>query len=426
MPVEFTQLTIAAGLVTALAVFCAVARPLRPWAFTAWVLAAFLVPMAAPTYFIAWGEFELKQTIVPIVQLIMFGMGATLTLTDFARVAVRPKPILIGVALQFMLMPLTAWLIVNVLQFDPEVAAGMILLGACSGGMASNVIAYLARGDVALSVTMTCCSTLASPLLTPLAMKLLAGKLVPVPFLGMMASIVSLILVPVFAGLFAHYLRHGRSTWQRSPIMLVAISIGCAALAATLWSSAIEIQPLETLRPSVAFSAALIAVVAAGQWIALTVGGPDNWLERMLPAVSMTAICLSIALITALSHDTLKQIGLLLVAASALHNGIGYVAGYWAAWACGLSQRERRTVSIEVGLQNGGMATGLAIDVLQSSKAALAPAIFGAWQNVSGSLLAMYWKRGTAECITEQPHEEISTASVDGTAAPMTRSKELR
>jgi BASS family bile acid:Na+ symporter len=315
-------------MLAALAIYFQTKPSLKVFTFTFWVFAFTAAALFYPVAFLSWGGFELKRLNVPLIQLIMFGMGASLSFGDFARAVKMPKAVLIGMLLQFTVMPLAGWSIAHVFGFEPEVAAGVILIGSCSAGVASNVINYLARANVALSVTMTACSTLLAPLLTPVAMKILAGRLVPIPFIGMMISIIKMIILPIVAGLIANWLLHGRR----------------------------------------------------------------KWLDRILPVVSMAAICFIIAIIAANSRNELLTAGFLLIGAAALHNTLGYTLGYFGARLARLSETDCRTVAIEVGMQNGGMAVGLAIDVLKSTNAALAPAIFGTWMNVSGSTLASWWR----------------------------------
>jgi BASS family bile acid:Na+ symporter len=298
--------------------------------FTLAVIGVVAAALAWPEPFRRWGSFETKALIVPLIQLIMLGMGATLGLADFARVLVMPWPVFVGVLLQFAVMPLVGWSLAARFGFEPMVAAGVILVGACPGGVASNVITYLAGGNVPLSVTMTACSTLVSPVMTPLAMKLLAGQHVPVSFWGMMLDILNMVLVPVALGVAL-----SRVLGSRSP------------------------------------------------------------LGRLLPLVSMGGICLIIGIITALSRDKLLAVAPTLIAAVAIHNGAGYLLGYGGARLLRLDERDARTVAIEVGLQNGGMASGLAISALRSADAGLAAAVFGPWMNASGSVLASYWRRRT-------------------------------
>jgi len=148
------------------------------------------------------------------------------------------------------------------------------------------------------------------------------------------------------------------------------------------------------LRGGVLIGLLLIAAVDAARLvIGVLFRGPENWMDRALPIVSMAGICLIIAIITSRSREQLLTVGLALIAAAIVHNTAGYILGYWTARLTGLSETACRTVALEVGLQNGGMASGLAINVLQSSNAALAPAIFGPWMNVSGSVLATWWHR---------------------------------
>jgi BASS family bile acid:Na+ symporter len=149
-------------------------------AFTLWILAFGVCAFWYPEFFISWGDFELKRTIRPLVQLILFGMGMTLTFDDFARVFRMPKAVFIGIALQYTIMPLMGYSFARIFGLEPEVAVGLILIGSCPGGVSSNVITYIAGANVALSVTMTACSTLMAPLMTPLAMKLLAGKYIEI------------------------------------------------------------------------------------------------------------------------------------------------------------------------------------------------------------------------------------------------------
>ncbi len=312
-------------------------------AFSLWVLAFVISSLAYPELFRSWGDFELKRLITPLIQLIMFGMGTMLSLADFTRVLKMPRAVIIGMVLQFSVMPLMGFTLATLFGFPSEVAAGLVLIGSCPGGVASNLMTYLARGNIALSVTMTACSTLVSPLMTPLLMTLLAGRFIEIPFWDLMLTIAQIIIVPVVAGLIANGLLR---RWN--------------------------------LR--------------------------GDWLDRLLSWLAMVSICLIIAIITSLSRDQLLQVGVALLIAAVLHNAAGYVFGYGGAWLLRLDESTRRTVAMEVGLQNGGMASGLAVSVLGSSDAALAPAIFGPWMNVSGSMLASWWRsRRTEDAIAIRP-----------------------
>lgn len=391
-------------LFSALAVAFMGHAALRSVAFTVWVLAFVAASMFYPSVFGKWYGVDLKILIVPLIQIIMFGMGTTLSVRDFTRVLAMPWPVFVGLVLQFSVMPMVGLCIATMFGFEPEIAAGVILIGSVPGGVASNLMAYLSRGDVALSVTMTACSTLLSPVMTPLLMKVLAGRLVPIDFCEMMLSILDMVIVPVLAGLVANKILYSHAAWlQRlGPVAWIAVAGSLAAAAV----SALNERVLSAVLPASATSwilalrgGALIgllllaAVATAKLVVSILLRRSENWMDRALPVVSMAGICLIIAIITSRSREQLLTVGLALIAAAVLQNTTGYVLGYWGAKLLRLNETACRTVAIEVGLQNGGMASGLAINVLQSPSAALAPAIFGPWMNVSGSVLATWWHR---------------------------------
>ncbi len=301
----------------------------RRVSFALWVLAFAACAMFFPKAFISWGGFEMKQAVIPLVQLIMFGMGTTLAFGDFARVMRIPRAVLIGFGLQYTVMPLMGWTYATLFGLQGEVAVGLILYGSCAGGVSSNVVTFIAGANLALSVTMTACSTLMSPLMTPVAMKVLAGQYLPIEMAPMMISILKMILVPVLAGLLVNRYLHRYATWA----------------------------------------------------------------SRWLPGVSMGGICAVIAITIALSRDDLIAVAVPLLGAAICHNLTGYTVGYWSARAFGLNRIDSQTVSIEVGMQNGGMATGLAFDVLQSGAAAVPSAVEGPWAAATGAGLASYWRR---------------------------------
>ena len=367
----------------------------KRFSFTLSVFAFVAASMYYPGAFGTWFGTDLRVLIVPLIQIITFGMGTTLSARDFGRIFAMPRPVFIGFILQFGIMPLAGFSIAHLFGFEPEIAAGIILIGSVSGGVASNLITYLAGGNVALSVTMTACSTLASPLMTPFLMKTLAGRLVPVDFVEMMFSIINMIIVPIAAGLVANRVLYSRRRWASGARPLGAVAAGASVLAAAAGSLDMAfLGPLASMKGGLILGLSLIGLVTLAKLVVrFVIRGPEDWMDRALPVVSMAGICLIIAVITARSRDQLLTSGLLLVLAAALHNGTGYLLGYWGARLAGLSEIDSRTVGIEVGMQNGGMASGIAMEVLKSAKAALAPAIFGPWMNISGSLLASWWRR---------------------------------
>lgn len=312
-------------------------RVIRQMGFGLAILLCAAVSFSFPSLFTSWGGVKLTRLVVPAIQVIMFGMGTTLTLADFMRVAKCPWAVAIGVFLQFLIMPTAGYLLALTLGFSGELAAGMVLIGSVAGGTASNVIAYLAKANVALSVTMTCCSTLLAPLATPLLMKAYAGRFVAVDVRAMMVSILTIVIVPVLAG----------------------------GLTRKLFRRSLELHKIAA--------------------------------DRILSTVSMIGICYTILALTAPSRDTFREAGALIVFAAILHNSFGYVSGYWLTRLLGrfvrLDARDARTVAIEVAMQNGGMAGALATDVLKSAVAALPANVFSIWMNFSGSVIASYWSR---------------------------------
>ena len=183
---------------------------LKGYAFTIMIFAAVSAAMYYPQHFIQIGDFKLSRLIIPLMQIIMFGMGTTLSLKDFGRVMQMPKGVIVGIVAQYSIMPLTGWALTKIFTFPPEIAAGIILIGSCPSGLASNVMSYLARANVALSVTLTALATLMAPLMTPMLMQLLAGQYVAIDFWGMVVDITKIIIVPVGAGLVFNHFLHGR------------------------------------------------------------------------------------------------------------------------------------------------------------------------------------------------------------------------
>ncbi|MFD5276989.1 bile acid:sodium symporter family protein [Pseudarthrobacter sp. NPDC058362] len=291
------------------------------------ILAGGAIALASPSSFTG-----LAPWISPLLGVIMFGMGLTLTPPDFAIIAKRPVPVVIGVVAQYAVMPFLGWLIAAALGLPPALAAGVILVGCCPGGTASNVVSYLAKGDVALSVAMTTVSTLIAPLLTPVLALWLAGQYMPVDAGAMAWSIAQIVLFPVLFGLVIRRFAPGLVT---------------KALPA-------------------------------------------------LPWISVLAITLVVTAVVAGSAKAIFAAGLLVLAAVVLHNGLGYALGYGAARLFRLPVPSRRTTAIEVGMQNSGLAAGLASQYL-TPEAALPGAIFSVWHNISGAVLAAYWRRRGAQ-----------------------------
>lgn len=265
------------------------------------------------------------STIPWLLGAVMFGMGLTLKGRDFALVAKRPLDVAIGIAAQFLLMPTIAWALSKAFGLEVGLAIGVILVGACPGGTASNVITYLAGGDVALSVTMTSCSTLLAPLVTPLAVLLLSGNGVDVNAPAMCLSVLEMVILPIALGVAAN-------------------------------------EFLPKLCDRIRF---------------------------VMPAFSTLSVVVIVAAVVSVNAAAIKGNFGLIVLVVVLHNLVGMALGWCSALACGMDAFKRRTMAIEVGMQNSGLAASLAhIHFAAYPLAAVPGALFSVWHNLSGAVFA--------------------------------------
>jgi BASS family bile acid:Na+ symporter len=315
---------------------------LKGLSFTIIIFGVVSLAMYYPQYFKTIGDFKLSGLIVPLLQIIMFGMGTELSLKDFNNVLRMPKGIIVGIVCHYTIMPLIGFAIANLFDFPSEIAAGIILVGCCPSGLASNVMSYLARANLALSVSVTTVSTLLAPFLTPLLMRSLGGGFVEVHFLDMMWDITKIVIIPIAGGLAFHYL----------------------------------------------------------------VRGKFGWLDKAMPLLSMAGIALIIMVITAAGRDSLLKVGGLLIIATFIHNVAGFILGYWSGRLLKFAERDCRTIALEVGMQNAGLASGLALTMGKLATVGLAPAIFGPMMNITGSFLSSWWH-------SRLPEEDIDHGSVE-------------
>ena len=293
-----------------------------------------LVLAAAVMALIVPGTFSgIKPTVInPLLGVIMFGMGMALRLEDFKIVFSRPKDVIIGCVAQFTIMPLLAMALSRVFALDEALAVGVVLVGCCPGGTASNVITYLAKGDLALSVGMTATSTLLAPVLTPLLVWLLAGKSVDVDVAGMLLSILWVVILPIVAGL-----------------------------------------------------------IVKGLWPKFT-----ERTTAYLPALSSLTIALIVAIIIAANAQKLLMGGMVIILEVELHNLCGLSLGWLIGRLLRLPDAKRRAISIEVGMQNSGLASSLATLHFAAYPMATIPgAIFSVWHNISGAIVARLYARNS-------------------------------
>lgn len=309
--------------------------------YTALIISAVAVALAFPGPFTRVGDFPLKKLIVPLLQIIMLGMGTTMSIRDFEGVIKQPRAVLVGVSCHFLIMPLLGFTLANVFHFPPEIAAGVVLIGCSPSGLASNVMCFIAKANVPLSITVTTLSTLLAPFLMPALMTLLAGQFIEISFWKMMVEIMEIVILPVIIGLALNRIFH------KSAILL----------------------------------------------------------NRVMPLISMAGIVLIVAIITAAGRDSLLTVGWTLALCVLIHNLTGFILGYWSARLFGMDEQSCRTVAIEVGLQNGGLASGIAVQMSKVATVGLAPALFGPIMNTTGSLLATYW--------SQHPPKEVLLAEPD-------------
>ncbi len=304
--------------------------------FVVWAVLICLVAAWIPHFFA-----PLKPLIVPLLMVVMFGMGATLKASDFKEPLKRPHIVMLGVGIQYLIMPLSAYLISRAMGLSTELMVGMVLVGSVSGGTASNVVTFLAGGDVPLSIVMTAVSTFLAVFLTPLLTYIYVGATVPVALLPMFLSILKIVVIPVASGILLNSLCHERLK---------------------------KIQPI-------------------------------------FPFISVVTIVALIGIIIGLNQSRLTTIAMPLALAIILHNACGLAAGYGLPKLFGCDEKTCRTVAIESGMQNSGLAVALSLKYF-SAASALPGALFSLWHNISGSFLATIWTSQDARKNTDRAEEE--------------------
>ena len=298
---------------------------------------AFIIAIAAFTFFLPETfQWVRGNTQTVILGLIMLTMGLTLTTADFQILARRPLDIFIGACAQFVIMPLVAYTLVHLFHLEPALALGILLVGCCPGGVSSNIMSFLCKGDVAFSVGMTCASTLLAPVMTPLLMQLTAGEIIEIDAIGMFLNILIVTIIPVGIGCLLNY------RYAHKPVF-----------------------------PT---------------------------LQSLMPGVSVTCLACIVGGVISTVHDDLVAGGWLLFGWTFMvvfcHNSLGYLLGWFTGRAVGLNTAKKRTLSIEVGMQNAGLATVLAGTFFAAQPLSVLPcAISCAWHSISGTILAGLYLR---------------------------------
>ncbi|MBM3401624.1 MAG: bile acid:sodium symporter family protein [Bacteroidetes bacterium] len=310
---------------------------LKGFAYPIMIVGVVSTALIFPQYFVEINGYKLSGLITPLIQLIMFGMGITMSYKDFLGVFKAPKGVIVGITSHFTIMPLLGFSLASVSNFEPEIAAGMILIGCAPNAVAANVISYLAKANLALSITLTSIATLLAPFLTPLLMKLLGGSFIEINVLDMMWDIMKMVILPI----------------------TLAIVLN------------------ELLKDKI------------------------KWLNSIMPMVSMFGIAFIIIIVTAVGRESLLTVGPILILMVLIHNLSGYTLGYWSARLFGMDERDCRTIAINVGMQNAGLSKGLAHGMGKLGTVGLAPMIYGPMMNISGSIIASFWKN---KPIIEEEH----------------------
>jgi len=311
--------------------------------FPLWAVLVSIAAYCWPTSFTG-----IAPHVTTLLTIIMLSMGVTLSVGDFRRVFTRPAPVVAGIVLHYLVMPLAAWVIAKALRMPPDLTAGMVLVGSVASGTASNVMIYLARGDVALSVTISALSTLVGVFATPLLTRLYVDASIAVDVHGMLMSILQIVALPIVVGLIVNHL--------------------------------------------------------FGKFV--------RRIEWVLPLISMVSILLIIAAVVGGTQKSIASVGAVVALGVVLHNGIGLLGGYWGGRLLGFDEAVCRTLAIEVGMQNSGLAATLG-KLYFAPVAALPGALFSVWHNLSGSMLAGYWAGRPAKG---------STRDADGQGAATSRS----
>ncbi|WP_077700616.1 bile acid:sodium symporter family protein [Staphylococcus hominis] len=291
--------------------------------FLLWMFIAAIIGFIFPTQLATIGQF------VPwLLGIVMLGMGMTIKPSDFKLVFKEPRSVIIGVILQFTIMPILAYTIAKIFHLPAELAIGVILVGCCPGGTSSNVMSYLANANVALSVAITSVSTLLAPFVTPALIYLFAHEWLHVSFLSMLWSVIQVVLLPIIIGFI------------------------------------LQLASKKVTREA----------------------------TKILPIISVVAISLILAAVVGGSKSQILKTGLLIFIVVILHNAVGYLLGYVLAHVFKLDRRDKKAVSIEVGMQNSGLAVSLAT-VHFNPLAAVPGAVFSFVDNISGPILAKYWSK---------------------------------
>jgi BASS family bile acid:Na+ symporter len=357
-----------------------------------WMFTAVTASMFYPEFFVSMGGFKTKTLIVPLLQIIMFGMGSQMSLNDFTGVIKMPKGVVIGVGAHYLFMPFMAFVITRVFNFPPEISAGIILIGCVPSGLASNVMSLLANANLALAVTIGAITTIISPFVTPFLMKVIGGQYVSVDIWKMMLDIINMMIFPIIAGFIFNLINAGKENSKSKTIELASYLI--IILIANLIYVKVNQTNFTGYLIATAKSVGLFYLlpIIAAMLFRYFLKGDKVLMKKILSLTSMVGIAIIVTVITAAGRDSLLKVGALLLLMSVFHNIAGYFLGYSVAWMFKMPEQDRRTIAFETGMPNAGLASGLALAMGNIATIGLAPAIYGPLMNVTGSTLASWWR----------------------------------
>ncbi|MFV0431221.1 MAG: bile acid:sodium symporter family protein [Alphaproteobacteria bacterium] len=383
---------------------------LKNYQFTLWIIAGFIAAMTYGPKLTHWGNLNIanKWIVIFVIQATMFSMGTKLSIADFIGVAKMPRAVFAGAFAQFTIMPLLGFALTMIFDFPPEIAMGIILIGSCASGLSSNVMCYIANANLALSVSVTALCTILSAIVTPIWVKVLGSSFVNVNFYAMIINVIQIVIVPIGAAILHDYLKNYATKSSKS--IFAIISAACALWLAFMifggWN-----MLFGELQGNIRSIAGLTNFFAAGiLWAFVYTYLTQIWpiISDLMPAVSMTGIIFFTTTAAANGRDTLVQVGLMLILAMFIHNIGGYIVGYLVSrFLFRLDEQSSRTISIEVGLQNGGMASGLAAAMGKLATVGLAAAVVTPIGNVSGSILANYWRKRKVSTTSNEAQIEV-------------------
>lgn len=365
---------------------------LKGFTYTIFIIVGICLGMFFSHSFTRWGTFELDKLIVPFVQVTMLGMGAQMSFDDFKGVIKMPKGVLTGVFCQFTVMPLLGFTLSRIFNFSPEIAAGVVLIGVVPSAMASNVMSFLAKANLALAITIGAIGTMMAPFITPLLMKWLGGQYIEIDVISMMVDIINMIIVPIIAGfIFNLYYRENSLKTKYLQMFVFAMIIIVTNLVLHFSTQAhISVTLIKSIKSFTFF-------YFLPFFVALILKNSKritySMISNALGFVAMLGIVINTTIITAAGRDSLMQVGMMLILSCLIHNMVGYAVGYSVAKLMKLPVKDQRTLAFEIGMQNGGVATGLALEMGKIATVGLASAIFGPLQNLTGSALVQIFKR---------------------------------